>query len=247
MSRHGGRYGRRSPRYSHGRRRWNSDLSECGHLNRLFDLAAAFPRRRIRRRPPSKPLPKTASSDRLRILLERGVERVSLGVQSFLDAETHAIGRPQSSMKCGPRWNGSVFPVLNIDLIYGHPTQTVASWLFLRSEAVLELPAGRVISLSSRSSGHGPGSPRRHFSLPRIPFATPLPRSTRLPVRGRLCAELHAVFSESRRVGGCASAPVYCCQTDDMLGLGCGALVHVAVALFEPICRGGSRRSGDLR
>ena len=39
--------------------------------------------------------PGTATADRLAVLVERGTTRVSIGVQSFLDAEAHAAGRPQ--------------------------------------------------------------------------------------------------------------------------------------------------------
>ncbi|WP_433207910.1 STM4012 family radical SAM protein [Dactylosporangium sp. CS-047395] len=75
--------------------------------------------------------PATATPDRLAVLAERGATRVSIGVQSFLDAEAHAAGRPQRRAEveraldtiraAGP---GD----LNIDLIYGIPGQTRATW-----------------------------------------------------------------------------------------------------------------------
>jgi len=39
--------------------------------------------------------PATATADRIGVLAERGTTRVSIGVQSFLDAESRAAGRPQ--------------------------------------------------------------------------------------------------------------------------------------------------------
>src|SRR5688572_31355328 len=39
--------------------------------------------------------PATATAERLAVLREHGVHRISMGVQSFLDTEAHAAGRPQ--------------------------------------------------------------------------------------------------------------------------------------------------------
>jgi hypothetical protein len=74
--------------------------------------------------------PKTATAERLSVLRNHGVERISIGVQSFLDEETHAIGRPQTSSEVQTALERlRDFPVLNIDLIYGQAGQTVGSWL----------------------------------------------------------------------------------------------------------------------
>jgi oxygen-independent coproporphyrinogen-3 oxidase len=76
--------------------------------------------------------PATSTADRLQVLNGFGVERISLGVQSFDNEEARALGRPQSLddlhrtvetiRSCG-------FPVLNLDLIYGHPSQTPSTWM----------------------------------------------------------------------------------------------------------------------
>jgi oxygen-independent coproporphyrinogen III oxidase len=76
--------------------------------------------------------PATASSERLQALRKNGVTRVSLGVQSFLEEEVHAVGRAQNTDEVHrtlERLRGAGFPTLNIDLIYGMPNQTNETWL----------------------------------------------------------------------------------------------------------------------
>ena len=75
--------------------------------------------------------PKTATPERLQLIRERGVQRVSIGVQSFLEAEARAMGRPQKTTEVEAALNeirNHDFSVLNIDLIYGAAEQTVDSW-----------------------------------------------------------------------------------------------------------------------
>ena len=71
---------------------------------------------------------------------DRGVKRVSLGVQSFIEVEVVAAGRPQTTAEVeaalGRLWAVG-FPTLNLDLIYGLPRQDVASWLVSVQAALL--------------------------------------------------------------------------------------------------------------
>ena len=64
-------------------------------------------------------------------LLESGVSRVSLGVQSFVDAESRAVGRLHTGAQCLAeieRLRTAGMRELNVDLIAGLPHQTAASW-----------------------------------------------------------------------------------------------------------------------
>ncbi|RKR87060.1 oxygen-independent coproporphyrinogen-3 oxidase [Micromonospora pisi] len=75
--------------------------------------------------------PATATPDRIEVLAERGTSRISMGVQSFLDREAHAAGRPQRRAEVERalatiRAYGEV--ELNLDLIYGIPGQTAGTW-----------------------------------------------------------------------------------------------------------------------
>lgn len=76
--------------------------------------------------------PRTAEPEKLKWLRERGVDRISMGVQSFLEPEVNASGRAQKTLwveDALERIRDAGFPTLNIDLIYGLPHQTVGSWL----------------------------------------------------------------------------------------------------------------------
>ena len=66
--------------------------------------------------------PATVDPEKLELLKEQGITRVSIGVQSFFREETKSLGRPQDpevlehALTLMRKAN---FPVLNIDLIYG--------------------------------------------------------------------------------------------------------------------------------
>ena len=64
-------------------------------------------------------------------LLASGVNRISLGVQSFVDTESRAVGRTHTGASCLAelqRLRRAGLRDLNVDLIAGLPHQTAASW-----------------------------------------------------------------------------------------------------------------------
>lgn len=75
--------------------------------------------------------PGQLSDQTLAALAAAGVNRVSLGVQSFIDAEAHSTGRLHSRAIVHDdlrRLRAAGIPNLNLDLIAGLPGQTFASW-----------------------------------------------------------------------------------------------------------------------
>lgn len=75
--------------------------------------------------------PATVDYSDLAQLYQAGFNRISIGVQSLSDNELRKIGRPHSAIEAirtitDARKAG--FSNLNIDLMYGLPDQTVASW-----------------------------------------------------------------------------------------------------------------------
>jgi oxygen-independent coproporphyrinogen-3 oxidase len=75
--------------------------------------------------------PGQLADETLAALAEAGVNRVSLGVQSFIDSETRAIGRLHSravALADIDRLRAVGITNLNVDLIAGLPGQTFASW-----------------------------------------------------------------------------------------------------------------------
>jgi oxygen-independent coproporphyrinogen-3 oxidase len=193
------------------------------HLERLLDITERFFDASPQRVPASvETSPKTATPARLQCLRERGVQRISLGVQSFVDEESHAIGRPQSLREVLLALERlRVFPRLNIDLIYGQPTQTAASWLKSLRLALSFQPEELYLYPLYVRPGTGLGR-KGNVQSASSSFTRHLYREA----RDLLLAEGYEQISMRYFQGPPAprdEGPVYCCQTDGMLGLGCGA------------------------
>jgi coproporphyrinogen III oxidase-like Fe-S oxidoreductase len=171
--------------------------------------------------------PATATADRLTVLKDRGVTRLSLGVQSFLDAEAHAAGRPQQRAlveSALDRIRSVGFATLNIDLIYGIAGQTPATWAQSLDAALAWKP--EEIYLYPLYVRPLTGLGRRE--LPLLGGAA-APGDQRLSLyrQGRdhlLAAGYEQVSMRMfRRLGAPVASTAYSCQEDGMVGLGSGA------------------------
>jgi oxygen-independent coproporphyrinogen-3 oxidase len=83
--------------------------------------------------------PGTLKPEMLDTLLGSGVNRVSLGVQSFVNAESAAVGRlhkRETVLDDIARLRAAGIVNINIDLIAGLPHQTMASWRESLSETI---------------------------------------------------------------------------------------------------------------
>ncbi|MGC2821037.1 MAG: radical SAM family heme chaperone HemW [Candidatus Sulfotelmatobacter sp.] len=83
--------------------------------------------------------PGTLTSAMVETLLRCGVNRVSLGVQSFVDQEAAVVGRLHKRatvLEEITRLRSAEISNINIDLIAGLPHQTAESWDFSLSEAI---------------------------------------------------------------------------------------------------------------
>src|SRR5205823_2516753 len=84
-------------------------------------------------------------------LLRCGVNRISLGVQSMVDAEASAVGRlhtHETVVKDVARLRAVGIENINVDLIAGLPHQTAATWEFsLRETLALAVPHASVYML----------------------------------------------------------------------------------------------------
>ncbi len=75
--------------------------------------------------------PGTVDAAYLRSLLAAGVNRISLGVQSFIDRELVSLGRIHSAQQAcdAVQWlKKTGFTNFSLDLMFGLPGQTVVSW-----------------------------------------------------------------------------------------------------------------------
>src|SRR5713226_7148530 len=83
--------------------------------------------------------PGTLTPALIETLLQCGVNRVSLGVQSFVDQEAQSVGRlhkRSTVLEEIGRLREAGLAIINIDLISGLPHQTEESWAFSVSETI---------------------------------------------------------------------------------------------------------------
>ncbi|MDX3071283.1 STM4012 family radical SAM protein [Streptomyces sp. MI02-7b] len=211
---------------------------EAAELERLCDLAEYGLGADLTAVPLSvEASPATATADRLSVLAARGTTRLSLGVQSFDDAEARAAVRPQRRADVEAalgRVRDAGIPVLNIDLIYGIDGQTEASWqrsldaaLAWRPEELYLYPLYvRPLTGLGRQAGTGSGDPA--WDEQRL----------RLYRRGRDHLLAHGYEQVSMRMFRRSGAPAdgggdYACQTDGMVGLGCGARSYTSALHYS--------------
>lgn len=96
----------------------------------LAQLGALMPRRGVREWSVEL-APASVTPDRLRVLRELGVNRVSLGVQSFSPAWLDALGRlhtREQAYRAYERIRAAGFDNVNLDLMFALPGQTAAEW-----------------------------------------------------------------------------------------------------------------------
>lgn len=75
--------------------------------------------------------PATVTADRLRVLREMGVTRISMGVQSFQPALLEALGRQHTLNQIHRAYDlirSAGFPSLNLDLMFALPGQSEEQW-----------------------------------------------------------------------------------------------------------------------
>lgn len=196
-------------------------------LHELFELLESRFELELRSIPTSiETSPATATNDRLRVLAERGIERVSLGVQSFERTETQRFGRPQSSSEVHRALSAIrefAFPRLNVDLIYGDAAQTRASWLNSLAAAEQYHPEEFYLYPLYVRPETGLAQVGRQAAEHRVD----LYRAGRdwLLERGYEQVSLRCFQRRSDRATETqpATASHYSCQQDGMIGLGCGA------------------------
>jgi oxygen-independent coproporphyrinogen III oxidase len=83
--------------------------------------------------------PGQLSDETLDELLQQGMNRISFGVQSFVDRETAAVGRLHTEQQCEAelaRVRAAGVEEINIDLIAGLPHQTAESWRYSVEQAI---------------------------------------------------------------------------------------------------------------
>jgi oxygen-independent coproporphyrinogen-3 oxidase len=168
--------------------------------------------------------PQTSQADKLALLRERGVTRLSMGVQSFLEGEARAMGRPQNTSEVHQaleRLKAAGFPTLNLDLIYGGSGQNVHSWLETLRQALDYAPEELYLYPLYVRPLTGLARTKQG---PEEDYRPELYRAGRDFLRNRGYEQVSMrMFRRADGGQNEPAAPLYCCQKDGMLGLGCGA------------------------
>lgn len=87
--------------------------------------------------------PETVNGKYFEKLFQAGVNRLSLGVQSFVDDELTCIGRLHTGRQAVDACKAAIsagFKNINVDLMYGLPGQTTDSWLYSLKTAIALSP-----------------------------------------------------------------------------------------------------------
>lgn len=163
--------------------------------------------------------PATVTLEKLHLLRDFGVSRISMGVQSFIDRDLNQLGRPQSNQQVElaiERIKKVGFDIFNLDLIYGHENQAEEDWLstiesalsFQPDEIFLYPLYVRQMTGLGRT-GRTAGENRRHLYLA---------GKQRLHAAG-----YHPISMRMFRHSSATYVSQHCCQEDGMVGLGPGA------------------------
>ncbi|MFC6593142.1 hypothetical protein ACFP81_15125 [Deinococcus lacus] len=146
---------------------------------------------------------------------------MSIGVQSFVEAEVRSVGRSQRNAEVFTALENiraAGLPVLNLDLIYGLAHQTPQSWLHSLKEALKWSPEELFLYPLYVRPLTGIGRLGRSWDDERL----------ELYRLGRDFLQSHGYVQTSMRrfqkaTLPLSSEPEYTCQLDGMVGLGCGA------------------------
>jgi coproporphyrinogen III oxidase-like Fe-S oxidoreductase len=212
-------------------------LLDAGQLERLLGVMR---RAGYARAPMSvETSPETALPERLAVVVGGGADRISIGVQSFLDDECRAVNRPQraADVHRALRAIRDAGPAaLNLDLMYGLPGQTEATWRASLEAALAYAPEELYLyplyvrplttlgrkAVRAEAAGAGTEQDRRRLALYEQGRDT-------LRAAGYRQISMRMFRRASSPAGGEGAAPaagggpVYCCQDDGMLGIGPGA------------------------
>ena len=188
--------------------------------------------------------PGTVDTEKLRLLHDRGIDRVSIGVESFNEAEAAAVFRPQKTSTVGRALEmirDSGIPRLNLDLIYGLPGQTVASWLVSVRQALKVRP--EEIFLYPLYVRPLTGLGRVGGEWDDIRQACYREARSLLIGEGYTQSSMR-MFRASHTPG--EVGPDYRCQEDGMIGLGCGARSYTSTLHYASEYAVGARGVSEI-
>lgn len=218
---------------------------DAASLERVLDVAEKIMGAQASRIPCSVEVsPASCGAEKLRLLRERRVSRISIGVQSFIDAELEAVHRPQRAEDVN-RALASIralaFPVLNVDLIYGLPGQTAESLIRSLEAALRFSPEELYLYPLYVRPRTGLGKSRLRWGDHR----TALYASARDWLLERGYRQLSMRMFRAAKAPD-LTGPVYRCQEDGMIGLGPGARSYTVDVHYATPFAVGAKRVREL-
>ena len=170
--------------------------------------------------------PTDAEAGRYAALAEAGINRLSMGVQSFDDAALKFLGRDHSAAEArrAVETAGRAFPRLSIDLIYARPGQSVADWTAELTTA-LDLGFEHVSPYQltiEPTTAFGRAFARGTLTPPDEDLAASLYEATHAVLEGA-GFEAYEVSNHARDVAARSFHNLHVWRGGDYLGLGPGA------------------------
>ncbi len=177
--------------------------------------------------------PTDAEAGRYAALAEAGINRLSMGVQSFDDAALTFLGRDHSAAEArrAVQTAGEAFPRLSIDLIYARPGQSVADWTAELTTA-LDLGFEHVSPYQltiEPTTAFGRAFARGTLTPPDEDLAASLYEATQEVLEGA-GFEAYEVSNHARDVAARSSHNLHVWRGGDYLGLGPGAHGRLTLA-----------------
>jgi oxygen-independent coproporphyrinogen-3 oxidase len=170
--------------------------------------------------------PETIDEEKVAVLRELGFQRLSLGIQSLIPEELRQVNRRfafEQNRQAIDLVGRAGFPHFNVDLIYGLPGQTEASWRY-SLEGVID-SAATSLFLYPLYIRPLTGLERRAHDLP-CPTAREMGRFYDVALERLAAAGFRQLTMRQFRrdpVPDADSEVEYRCQRSGMIGLGAGA------------------------
>lgn len=167
--------------------------------------------------------------ERLRIMKDYGVQRISLGVQSFDDKVLNYMGRAhshQETLASIENMRKAGFENIFIDLIYGYPGQTMESWVENMLQAVTVGVEGyQLYRLRIKQHGDRPGNIISQYNKKPEQFLSG-DDILLMKYLGILISEEHGYGEHQTRVFAKRAEDIshylrdWCCALTDVVGVG---------------------------
>ncbi len=170
--------------------------------------------------------PTDAEAGRYAALADAGINRLSMGVQSFDDDALKFLGRDHSAAEArrAVQTAAAIFPRLSIDLIYARPGQTVADWT-AELDAALDLGFEHVSPYQltiEPTTAFGRAFARGTLTPPDEDLAAALYETTQ-DVLGAAGFEAYEVSNHARGVAARSAHNLHVWRGGDYMGVGPGA------------------------